>query len=70
MLKHKINTVAAWSYSEIDLNRLSTYSEVSNIRRTLVGNGIIDHADMVGASPVDAAPTASSFSTSHLASFD
>ena len=70
MLKHKINTVAAWSYSEIDLNRLSTYSEVSNISRTLVGNIIIDHADVVGASPVDVAPTASLFSTSHLASFD
>ena len=41
----------------------STYREVSNIRRTLVGNKIVDHSDVVGASPVGAAPTTSSFST-------
>ena len=35
----------------------------SNIRRTLVGNEIVDHSDVVGASPVGAAPTTSSFST-------
>ena len=40
-----------------------TYSQVSNIKRTLVGNQIIDHSDVVGASPVGAAPTTSSFST-------
>ena len=27
------------------------------IRRTLVGNKIVDHSDVVGASPVGAAPT-------------
>ena len=36
---------------------------VSNIRRTLVSNEIVDHSDVVGASPVGAAPTTSSFST-------
>ena len=41
----------------------STYRQVSNIRRTLVGNKIVDHSDVVGASPVGAAPTKSSFST-------
>ena len=30
---------------------------------TLVGDKIIDHPDVVGASPVGAAPTPSSFST-------
>ena len=40
-----------------------TYRKVSNIRRTLVGNKIVDHSDVVGASPVGAAPTTSSFST-------
>ena len=35
------------------------YRQVSNIRRTLVGNKIIDHSDVVGASPVGAAPTTS-----------
>ena len=37
--------------------------KTSNIRRTLVGNQIVDHSDIVGASPVGAAPTTSSFST-------
>ena len=37
--------------------------KVSNIRRTLLGNKIIDRSDVVGASPVGAAPTTSSFST-------
>ena len=37
-----------------------TYRQVSNIRRTLTGNY---HSDAVGASPVGAAPTTSSFST-------
>ena len=41
------------------------YRQVSNIRRTLVGNKIVDHSDVVGASPVGAAPTTSSFSTEH-----
>ena len=39
------------------------YRKTSNIRRTFVGNEIVDHSDVVGASPVGAAPTASSFST-------
>ena len=39
------------------------YRQVSNIRRTLEGNKIVDHSDVVGASPVGAAPTTSSFST-------
>ena len=41
----------------------ATYRQVSNISRTLVGNKIVDHSDVVGASPIGAAPTASSFST-------
>ena len=40
-----------------------SYRQVSNIRRTLVGNQIVDPSDVVGASPVGAAPTTSSFST-------
>ena len=39
------------------------YRLVSNRRRALVGNKIVDHSDVVGASPVGAAPTTSSFST-------
>ena len=40
-----------------------TYRKTSNISRTLVGNKIVDNSDVVGASPVGAAPTTSSFST-------
>ena len=39
------------------------YRQVSNISRTLVGNKIVDHSDVVGASPMGAVPTTSSFST-------
>ena len=39
------------------------YRKVSHIWRTLVGNKIVDHSDVVGASPVGAAPTTSSFPT-------
>ena len=39
------------------------YRQVSSIRRTLVGNKIVDNSDVVGASPVGAAPTTSSLST-------
>ena len=42
---------------------LYMYRQVSNIRRTLEGNKTVDHSDVVGASPVGAAPTTSSFST-------
>ena len=47
-----------------------TYRQVSDIRRTLVGNKIVDYSDVIGASPVGAAPTTSSFSTEHLSSMD
>ena len=46
------------------------YRKTSDISRTLVGNKIIDNSDVIGASPVGAAPTTSSFSTKHLASMD
>ena len=52
------------------LDMFSLYRQVSNIRCTLVSNNIVDHSDVVGASPVSAAPTTSSFSTQHLASLD
>ena len=35
----------------------------SSIRCIFVGNIIVDHSDVVGASPVGTAPTTSSFST-------
>ena len=57
-------------YMVVCINELQTfmlvsdsYRKTSNIRGTLVGNKIVDHSDVVGASPVGAAPTTSSFST-------
>ena len=39
------------------------YFETPNRRCALEANKIVDHSDVVEASPVDAAPTTSSFST-------
>ena len=41
----------------------SYYRQTSNMRRTLVGNKVVDHSNVVGALPVGAAPSTSSFST-------
>ena len=43
--------------------RVSEYHQTFDISGILVGNKIVDHWDVVGASPVDAAPTTSSFPT-------
>ena len=45
------------------MNYKADYRKVSNIRRTFIGNKFVDHSDVVGASPVGAAPTTSSYST-------
>ena len=50
----------------LSLNKMveqTVYRQVSNISRTLVGNKVVDHSDVVGASPVGDAPITSSFST-------
>ena len=46
------------------------YCQTSNISCTWEGNKIVDQSDVVGASPVGAAPSTSLFSTSHLTSMD
>ena len=60
-------TALHWQQSKLKLLRylawLSAYRKTCNISRTLVGNKIVDHSHVVGASPVGAAPTTSSFST-------
>ena len=38
------------------------YCQISNISHTSVGHKLVDRLDVVGASPVGAAPTTSSFS--------
>ena len=60
------NTHDIYRWNEFEIY----YRQVSNIRCILVGNEIVDHSDVVGASPVGAARTTSSFSTQHLASLD
>ena len=40
-----------------------SYRQTSYVGRTLVGNKIMDHPDVFGATPVGAAPTTSQFST-------
>ena len=49
---------------------LQTYRKTPNISPTLLCNKIVDHSDVVGASPVGAAPTTSSYLTYHLASMN
>ena len=39
------------------------YYQTSNISHTLVRSDIVDHSDVVGASPVGTAPATSSFLT-------
>ena len=46
----KVSLVFAMNYPLFDKFDLS-YRQVSNISRTLVGNKIVDHSDVVGASP-------------------
>ena len=47
-------------YTETNNN---IYPQTSNISHTLLGNKIVDHSDVVWASPVGAAETISSFAT-------
>ena len=55
--------VAIWHHLATMSYTLEDYRRISNIRRTLVGNKIVDHSDVVGAAPVGAAPTTSSLLT-------
>ena len=65
----KVNTMAAdvlapsIARSSLISNQGDDYRQTSNISCTLVANQIFDHSDVVGAPPVGAAPTSSSFST-------
>ena len=55
----------SWYYIQWYSDRSKTYCQISNIMCTLVGSKIADHSacsDVVGASPLGTAPTASSFS--------
>ena len=53
--------------SPLDVER---YRQTCNITCSLVDSKLVDHSEIIGASPVGAAPTTSSFSTKHLASMN
>ena len=64
ILLYELCVLQQWGcYGPHNTIQWKIYHQVSNIRRTLVGNEIVDHSDVVGASPVGAASTTSSFST-------
>ena len=56
------------THQQPPLTVIVMYRQSSIIRRSLVGNNIVDHSDVVGAAPVSTAPTTSAFSTEHMAS--
>ena len=63
MLKIELNYRAKCSHrNELVFKKLN-HGQTSNKRCTLVGNKIVDHSDVVGASPVGNTPTISLFST-------
>ena len=55
-----------WPFVPKSTIELWTYRQTSDIKRTLIANKIVDHSDVVGASPVGAVQTISSFSTWYL----
>ena len=61
----EINVISDWNWVKFEFKMAfrMIYDQVSNISCTLVGNKIVDHSDVVGASPGGTAPTTSSFST-------
>ena len=63
--EEKLNLKRNYGYQVMGV--VMRYRRTSNIRRILVCNKIVDHSDVVWASPVGTAPTTSSFSTRQLA---
>ena len=57
-------------YANASTERYGMYRQTSYISRSLLGNKLADHSDVVGSSPVGATPTISTFPTQHLASVD
>ena len=52
-----VSGVSVWQKDD------GVYRQISNISGILFGHKIVDHSDVVAASPVGTAPTTSSFST-------
>ena len=62
-MDHELSMNRLYFDMNADTRCMIATRKVSNISRTLIGNKVVDHSDIVGASPVGAAPTTSSFST-------
>ena len=61
--KLKQSKSSGFVYKTQNIECRHIYPQPSNKIRMLVGNKIVDHSDVIGASPVSATPTTSSFST-------
>ena len=59
----KLSELLAWARDPTPFLFEIVYTLKPLIEDTFVGNKIVDHSDVAGASPVGAAPTTSSFST-------
>ena len=55
--------IMSFTYISLLYSAGERYRKTSNISRILVGNEIFDNSDVVGASPIGAAPTTSLFIT-------
>ena len=69
-LQWLLKRISNWARYETEDNKgwtmhiiLGIYHQTSDISDTLVGNNFVNHSEVVGASPIDTAPTTSSFST-------
>ena len=59
ILQHKERKIVQVTWLSLFLD----YRQTSYLSHTLVSNKIVDHSDIVGALPVGAGPTTSSFFT-------
>ena len=50
-------------FDDIELSFKFIYCQAFNISHTWIANNLVDHSDVVGAPPVGAAPTTSSYLT-------
>ena len=66
LLRHQVvcsHDIARLKTGISSASALKMHRKTSDMICTLVGNEIVEHSDVVGASPIDTALTTSSFST-------
>ena len=52
-----------WLIADMYIYNTDEYRKISNITRTLIGNQMVDHSDVVGTAPLGNVPTTPSFLT-------